>query len=71
MVEVATDKLGNIVRFIITDDKFKTSKGIKVNDSREEILKNYGLVLFVRTEQGLITATTIFASWITVMIVGV
>lgn len=51
-IEIATDLKKNITRFILTDNRFKTSKGIKVGDQKDQIIEVYGKKYYERSEQG-------------------
>ncbi|WP_369900136.1 hypothetical protein [Bacillus manliponensis] len=53
-IEVATDKsAATIVRFIVTNDEQETVRGIKIGDSREKVIGEYGENYYTRLEQGL------------------
>lgn len=41
-----------IIRFVVNDKDIKTYKGIKINDSKESIIKLYGENYYERLEQG-------------------
>jgi len=51
-IEVAVDKKGKITRFIITERGLETAKGIKIGDTKEDIIKAYGDNYYFRVEQG-------------------
>lgn len=53
-IEVATDKsAATIVRFIVTNDEQETVRGIKIGDSKEKVIGEYGENYYTRLEQGL------------------
>lgn len=52
-IEVAVNKKGKITRFIITDSSLETAKGIKIGDTKKDIIKAYGDNYYFRIEQGL------------------
>ncbi|WP_019244229.1 MULTISPECIES: hypothetical protein [Bacillus] len=52
-LEIATDKQGMITRFIVTDKHLATARGIKLGDSKNDVIKNYGKNYYNRFEQGM------------------
>jgi hypothetical protein len=51
-IEIATNKTGEIMRFILTDENVETVKGIRIGDKKEEVINIYGKDNYFRTEQG-------------------
>lgn len=51
-IEIAVNKNGNITRFIVTDRNLETARGIRIGDSKKDIIKTYGENYYTRTEQG-------------------
>lgn len=51
-IEVAVNKKGEITRFIVTDSNLETAKGIKIGNTKNDILKAYKENYYFRTEQG-------------------
>lgn len=52
-IEVAINKKGKITRFIITDSSLETAKGIKIGDTKKDVIQAYGDNYYFRIEQGL------------------
>lgn len=52
-IEVAVNKKGKITRFIITDSGLETAKGIKIGDTKKDVIQAYGDNYYFRIEQGL------------------